>query len=467
MNRRATRTRSRVNETVIDASLRPRGRLGILSQSEIGKLLDTSQGGLYRLFRDCCLAVLNCGNESDDAKALLERYRSFKVEVVHDGRGIKLNLSGVPETAFVDGRIIAGIGEHLFSVLRDIVFVHAEFTRDSAHDLDSSRGVTDAVFHVLRNAGVMQPVTSLKMVICWGGHSVPRDEYEYSKEVGYQLGLRGLDICTGCGPGAMKGPMKGAAIGHSKQRIGDGRYLGVTEPGIIAAEAPNPIVNNLVIMPDIEKRLEAFVRVGHGIVVFPGGAGTMEEILYVLGLLLHPENRDAPLPLVLTGPRGSRDYFAMVHEFIGRALGAAAQRRYEIVIDDPVAVAKSVRAGIREVHGYRRKTGDAFYFDWRLTVPEVFQEPFAPTHENMSRLTLSRDLAPFSLAANLRRAFSGIVAGNVKRDGIRAVERRGAFEVRGDRRILEAMDELLAAFARQGRMKLPGSRYAPCYRVVT
>ena len=94
----------------------------------------------------------------------------------------------------------------------------------------------------------------------------------------------------------MKGPMKGATIGHAKQRIGKGRYLGITEPGIIASEPPNPIVNDLVIMPDIEKRLEAFVRVGHGIVIFPGGAGTMEELLYLLGILMHPENRDHIFP---------------------------------------------------------------------------------------------------------------------------------------------------------------------------
>jgi predicted Rossmann-fold nucleotide-binding protein len=68
----------------------------------------------------------------------------------------------------------------------------------------------------------------------------------------------------------MKGPMKGAAIGHAKQRLHGGRYLGISEPGIIAAESPNPIVNDLVIMPDIEKRLEAFVRTGHGIVRVPG-----------------------------------------------------------------------------------------------------------------------------------------------------------------------------------------------------
>ena len=100
----------------------------------------------------------------------------------------------------------------------------------------------------------------------------------------------------------MKGPMKGATIGHSKQRIRDGRYIGITEPGIIAAEPPNPIVNQLVIMPDIEKRLEAFVRLGHGIVVFPGGVGTAEEILYLLGILLDPDNAAIPFPLVFTGP---------------------------------------------------------------------------------------------------------------------------------------------------------------------
>ena len=94
--------------------------------------------------------------------------------------------------------------------------------------------------------------------------------------------------------------MKGAAIGHAKQRISKARYIGLTEPSIIAAEPPNQIVNELVILPDIEKRLEAFVRLGHGIVIFPGGAGTAEELLYLLGILLNKENQGIPFPLVLT-----------------------------------------------------------------------------------------------------------------------------------------------------------------------
>ena len=88
--------------------------------------------------------------------------------------------------------------------------------------------------------------------------------------------------------------MKGATIAHAKQRIGGVRYLGLTEPGIIAAEAPNPIVNELVILPDIEKRLEAFVRVGHGIIIFPavGTAGGVPSTCSASSR--HPDNADLP-----------------------------------------------------------------------------------------------------------------------------------------------------------------------------
>ena len=75
------------------------------------------------------------------------------------------------------------------------------------------KSITEAIFHILRNASVLKPRIDPNVVVCWGGHSISREEYDYTKRVGYELGLRGLDICTGCGPGAMKGPMKGATIG--------------------------------------------------------------------------------------------------------------------------------------------------------------------------------------------------------------------------------------------------------------
>lgn len=451
---------------VVDTQLSPEGRLDVLSKAEVHRLLDTRNGGLYELFRNCALAVLNSGSSTDNGKELLERYPSFEIDIIERERGIKLDIKGAPASAFVDGTMIKGIHEHLFSVLRDVLFIHDEILLNPTFDLESSAGITDSVFHILRNANVLKPHIDPKLVVCWGGHSISREEYDYTKKVGYELGLRDMDICTGCGPGAMKGPMKGATIGHAKQRIGGGRYLGISEPGIIAAEAPNPIVNDLVIMPDIEKRLEAFVRAGHGIVVFPGGAGTTEEILYILGILLHPDNADLPFPLIFTGPLSSEDYFRQIDHFIGITLGPDAQKLYEIIIDDPARVARTMQDGIAEVRAFRKNKGDAYYYNWTLKIDHAFQQPFAPTHENMRNLSLHKNQERHLLAANLRRAFSGVVAGNVKESGIRAIEKYGHFEISGDPEIMEPMDALLAAFVLQGRMKLPGTAYTPCYRII-
>ena len=451
---------------VVDTLISPEGRLEVLSKAEVLKLLDTSQGGLYQIFRNCALAVLNCGSSIDDGKELLERYKSFEISIVQRERGIKLDIKGAPAIAFVDGKMIKGIHEHLFAVLRDIVFVSNEVTDNPKFDMSRSDGITDSVFHILRNANVLKPQRNPNLVVCWGGHSINRIEYNYSKEVGYQMGLRDLDICTGCGPGAMKGPMKGATIGHAKQRMSGGRYLGISEPGIIAAESPNPIVNDLVIMPDIEKRLEAFVRTGHGIIVFPGGAGTAEEILYILGILLHPDNAEIPFPLIFTGPETSYEYFEQINEFIGATLGEEAQKRYKIIVDDPETVARETQLAIKEVREFRKSRSDAYYFNWLLKIDEEFQRPFKPSHENMRSLNLHKNQATHLIAANLRRAFSGVVAGNVKDEGIRAIEKYGHFEIHGDAEIMGPMDALLASFVEQSRMKLPGKTYVPCYRVI-
>ena len=456
-----------MNRAVIDAHVTPEGSLDVLSQLEVSKLRDTSQSGLYEMFRRCSLAVLNSGANIDDAKRVLEQYQDFKIRVIQQERGIKVAVENAPASAFVEGEMIKGIKEHLFAVLRDTVYVDNEINNNPKFDLQASDGLTNAVFHILRNAGILKSQTNPKLAVCWGGHSISREEYNYSKEVGYALGLRGLNVSTGCGHGAMKGPMKGAAVGHAKQRIGDGRYIGISEPGIIAAESPNPIVNALVIMPDIEKRLEAFARVAHGIVVFPGGVGTAEEILYLLAILLHRDNSEMPYPLIFTGPRSSKAYFSQINQFTEATLGLEAQQLYKIIIDDPDAVAREIKKGMEEVRSFRTATSDAYYFNWLLRIDRDFQLPFEPTHEHMSHLELHQDQDRFDLAANLRRAFSGIVAGNVKVEGIQAIDRHGPFEIRGDADIMKPLDDLLSAFVAQGRMKLPGTRYVPCYRLIS
>jgi predicted Rossmann-fold nucleotide-binding protein len=450
-----------------NALISPLGGMEILSRQEVGRLRDVSSGGLHALMRRCALAVLNSGSQSDDPRAMADRYPDFEIQVLQQDRGIKLELKNAPAEAFVDGRVIRGVNEQLFAVVRDIAYV-ANDIESGRFNLQDSEGITNAVFEILRNARVLTPNVDPNLVTCWGGHSIPRHEYEYTKTVGYQLGLRGIDIITGCGPGAMKGPMKGATIGHAKQRRKNNRYIGITEPGIIAAESPNPIVNHLIIMPDIEKRLEAFVRLTHGIIVFPGGVGTAEEILYLLGILLHPDNADTPFPFVMTGPKQSASYFEQIDAFLRLVFGDGVSAHYQIIVDDAAAVATAMAKGINKVREFRIHHKDAFFFNWALRIESSLQHPFLPTHANMASLRIARAQAPFALAAQLRRVFSGIVAGNVKEEGLRAIENFGPFEVNGELDIMQALDRLLAAFVEQHRMKLPGGDvYKPCYRVVT
>ena len=451
----------------VSARISPIGGLDILSRNEVAKLRGASGSGLHALLRRCALAVLTSGNISDDPRAILSQYPDFDIQVLQQDRGIKIELTHAPAQAFVDGSIIRGINELLVAVVRDIVYVSTQLEQPGS-DLDGSAGLTQAVFEILRNARILKPDIDPSLVVCWGGHSISREEYDYTKAVGYQLGLRGLDICTGCGPGAMKGPMKGATIAHSKQRRRHNRYIGITEPGIIAAESPNPIVNHLVIMPDIEKRLEAFVRMGHGIIVFPGGVGTAEEILYLLGILLHPDNARIPFPLVFTGPRESASYFEQIDRFLRLSLGDEVAQYYQIIVDDPAMVARTMVKGLDKVRHNRLDTKDAFFFNWALQIPLEFQQPFRPSHEAMRALQIHHGRPLHDLAADLRRAFSGIVAGNVKEEGVQAIERHGPFEIDGDVDIMRALDKLLQAFVAQHRMKLPGGAvYVPCYRVVT
>ena len=90
----------KMKEQTIDTLISPEVHLTVLSRTEVNKLLDTSQGGLYQLLHNCALAVLNCGSDSDDGKELLERFSDFSIKVIQEERGIKLELKGAPAIAW-------------------------------------------------------------------------------------------------------------------------------------------------------------------------------------------------------------------------------------------------------------------------------------------------------------------------------------------------------------------------------
>lgn len=441
--------------------------MALLTQLEADLISLKSQGELYDLYRNCSLAVLNSGNLTDNSKELLDNYQSFEINVVRNERGLKLELINPPQSAIVKGQVIQTLQKHLYSVLRDIVQI-GTVTQDSSNalcDADRRCIITNDIFRILRSAHAVKPDNVPNIAVCWGGHSISDSEYKYAYQVGRALGLRGIDICTGCGPGIMEAPMRGSLEGHALQDNAQScERIGLTEPSIIAAEPPNPFVSNLVIMPDIEKRLEAFVRLGHVLIVFPGGPGTAEELLYILGIKLCQENRHNPVPIILTGNEENKDYFEAIDEFLVHCFGEEIHRHYKIIIGNEQEVADQVADGLKTILEHRTLIHESYCYNWSLYIPDELQVPFAVNHENMASLNLSKNQEPYLLAANLRRAFSGIVTGNVKEYGIKQVQEKGPFKLHGDKDIIDYMGKLMTDFINQGRILLSQKDYVPCYQ---
>ncbi|MDD5025884.1 MAG: DUF3412 domain-containing protein [Candidatus Peribacteraceae bacterium] len=455
-------------------------RLSYLPEEDIQYLTSVGNGH-HETLRRCCLGILHAGTDSDSTTELLERYPTFNVTIARTRGSIKFILENGPLTAFIDGqRIHESMREHLCSAAIDLIF-HAR----AIGKPQSPHEITDAVFRILDHASVFQripPVADplklveraryeLTRITCFGGHAISDTTYKYGKTVCTRLAERFCEFISGGGQGIMRSSFSGAAAAYAAERITNARMFGFNCPGIITSEPPNLFVKPLVILPDIEKRLEAFIRASMGCIIFPGGPGTAEEIQMILSMLLHEENRDQVYPVILTGPESSRDYFEAIDSFIMKTVGRDAIRTtpgplYEIIINDPERVAQHMMAAIERAKNCRAAHDDQELWYRSLYLPEEVQQPFHPTHENVSKLEIHRNQSPYVLCAQLRRLFSAIVYGNVTDDGVKSIQKNGPYELRGDAEIMREVSILLERFVAEKRMKLEGE-YDPCYKVIT
>jgi hypothetical protein len=156
---------SKIRDVIPQVSVMPESSLAVLSQSEVNDLCVARKGPVYDMFRRCALAALTSGLESDDARQLLEAYPDFDVNFEQVDRGLRLHLTNAPAQAFVEGRLIKGIRELLFAVLRDIVFIARELGPTLALNNLSPAGITNMVFHLLRQAGLLSVGSQRGLVV--------------------------------------------------------------------------------------------------------------------------------------------------------------------------------------------------------------------------------------------------------------------------------------------------------------
>ncbi|CAM3627622.1 nucleotide 5'-monophosphate nucleosidase PpnN [Paraphotobacterium marinum] len=439
----------------------PTGSMNMLSQLEI-KDLKKKSSKLYKLYRNCSLAILNTGNKSDNCKLIYEKYKNFEIKIIQTARDFKIELINPPLFAFIDGLIIKSIQENLFSVLRDLIYLNNLIKLEKISL--SSQETTNLIFNMCRNASILKQGHPPKLAVCWGGHSINEIEYEYCKNLGFALGLRKIHICTGCGPGAMEAPMKGVAVGHSMQRVNSSDFIGLSEPSIIASEPPNPIVNKLLILPDIEKRLECFIRVGHAFIILPGGPGTLEELLYILGVASDKNNSSNYIPIILTGPTNSQPYFEAINSFLSNIFGKKITDLYKIILGDFNQVAVEVKNCLKLVKLNRTLNNDSYSFSWLTHINKNLQQPFKPTHKSVEKIILSMNTNPSTLLCQLRKVFSTIVSGNVKVKYQNNIQKKGPFIIHADKKIKVELEKLLSLFIKEKRMTNK-EKYTPSYKI--
>lgn len=427
-----------------------------------GELSDIIEGKLAT----CCLGILGAEDGMNHTHDLPAQYPDFEIALSKSKQSVKLTVLNGPSNAYVEGKLTALRMDHIAAAIRDMAYQALNFQKANDH-----RGRTELVEKMLDDAGLLngdatdkqpQRFDRLHQIVFQGGHTVGPTDYRYSKRVGEEFGLRGCEAISGGGPGTMRGTLKGNEKGFNQQKFIGSRQMGFTSPEIIAAEPPNVYVTDLVILPDIEKRLEAFARRMHGIVFLPGGVGTMEELLLQLGVKMNEQNQSIQhLPIVVTAAQESLPYVHAVNEFIETVLDEDGRAKYETIINAPREVAEYMVQELRHVDSARDLNDDSDEWNSSLYFPEEFQIPFKPTHESVSALELHWNQPISRIAAELRKLCKAIVHGSVTAQGVAEIQEKGKYQIHGEPKMLEALDKLLTIFIGQKRMR--ADNYVPCY----
>ena len=393
-----------------------------------------------------------------DMRNIREKYGQMRVEAKHEKDGIDLICHNLPAGALYDGKnVIWASVEQITAVIRDVIFPPST-PGTGADTATASRFVRKFVEH----AGFLYRGERGLVTFVWGGHRVPRDEYEFAKELSYWLTLAipDIEIITGCGAGIMKAPFKGAQVAYVKQRsferFGTRDFIGFTEKNILAAEPPNEMVNRFMVFPTIEQRMEAFIRGSHRGRAHPGGAGTLEEILTVLAVVSAPENRSLQYDFDMVERPAGR-YFQTLDDYLKTCFGNELKDFYDVWRVTPREYAKHIGDTTRDM--YLR-----YLWNDKLVFPRELQQPFKVDFDSIENLYLGRDQEPFRLLINLRQFFSALVHVTVKDPDMVDSWRGERPLIKGDNDILKATDELVQDFAAMGRLHLPPSTPLP-YRI--
>ncbi|MBF0352179.1 MAG: DUF3412 domain-containing protein [SAR324 cluster bacterium] len=436
------------------------------------------------ILKECLASVIENHNYGDDKQKLRDDFEGMQFYVEQSIKKNKIKLSlichNVPDTALFDREHLTPAQFQQFSsIIRDLALPlylpdNEEPRRLNADD--SPETVSKWIKDFVHRTGLLDRGKRSVVSFVWGGHSLPTDyigefnEYRFAEKIGYfytlintrhhkdkNLAQPAEDI-TGSGPGIMKAPFKGSLQAfHELQQKINRFFIGFTEQGIMSAEKSNKLVDRLVVFPDIEKRMEAFIRAAHRGRVHPGGIGTLEEIMMFLSMKLHPRNHGLIYPFDWVERPGGQ-YFDMIDQYLKTCFKDSFLEHYQIFNNI------SPRTYALHIKESNLKLDRRFLWNDHLYFPRELQTPFQVTFESVEALELYDDVGPYKLCENLRKFFSALVTLNIKRPEILESWGTDRPRLHGSSNVLKTTDHLIDKLTAAGRMKIEGEYMKP-YRI--
>jgi len=365
------------------------------------------------------LGIIAACNDPNDRAGYEEAYEDFAYRLHPHTEGILLKVQNAPATNFRDGELLDQRRSFIASALRCLLLQMQN--QDLLH---SPEGRTKLAHDLLLQAGALTPMEAitrgerieLARVFVWGGHDLEPHDYDYMTDVAEELGHQGIVTVTGAGPGTMRAGLKGNKAGLAERLIRNAEHFGYSCAEIIAAaEPPNKYVDNLVMFPGTPARIEGFLRSAQGGVIGPGRMGTLEELMFLLGVKMHERNQGIALPAIITAPKESEWFLDAFEEFMDGTAGNDALRHYETVRGDRGKVATDMGASLGYVRQQQTERGKRLLWsdEDMLHIPPAFQEWFETNHETTEQLPLHRDQPVSDLLCALCRMFQSIVRGTI------------------------------------------------------
>ncbi len=133
-------------------------------------------------------------------------------------------------------------------------------------------------------------------VTIFGSARIKKSEKIYKEvfQIGKMLGVRGIDIVDGGGPGLMNA----VSAGHKLGRNGTGAMAIGLNIKLPHEQKANKNVNLVREFTRFSKRLDNFMLLSNAVVVAPGGLGTLLELFYTWQLVQVEQIESIPVILL-------------------------------------------------------------------------------------------------------------------------------------------------------------------------